>query len=780
MLAHPPSLSAAATLLLSLLLLPAATATSTQGVAFAASQTAPGANATPWTDASAQGQSQLQTKPYGRFLHITDLHPDTFYRHGSAVATGCHHKKPKSKKSKGNWRAGWWGTGVSDCDSPPRLVTSSLKWITDNFLPKTHGLRSEARASALDAQQQQNSSTAALGFDFIIWTGDSARHDIDDRLPRTLPEIFDLNRWTLKQIENAFPGVPIVPSMGNNDIFPHNILFSGPNPITKEFVRIWSEHIPEYEFHTFEQGGYYVKELLPNRLAAMSLNTLYFYDSNKAVEGCAKTKKRHGEREIDPGTAQLDWLEVQLDLLRQRKMQAHIIGHVPPTAGNYFPRCYKRYTDIVLRYQDTVVGQHFGHMNTDAFFIQEDQEALYAATEDAAALSESEQVMLAEDKLDVEEGEEEEDGEDIHVQGDAGLPGDLRLDFSSLPGKARTNEDYYSVFLVAPSIIPTYYPSIRVYTYNTSEADRYNGVFEDARRLAAEGASLDAADGANDEADGNDDDDDDKGEDDEEEGRLSLLGSFETASRHHHRPIPDKDRKKKHKKKHGGKKKRKTRHASPNSPSRTNTYLSLLGYSQWVMDIDAQNEHVERILDGTANATEALKRGEEVKKDNKGHKGKADKEERKRRQHEAERVEVEFRLEYATYEPHVLWQEFVAPRRGGGGEPGPGGPVPVPKPLLQAELDRLGVAPATLQADFAMQTAAEEQTKGEVDAEKKRRRHDKWRPPKAIRKLTDYSLPHLTVDTMLDLARRLVVDKKLWKRFVKRIYSESGYPKKRK
>ncbi len=47
----------------------------------------------------------------------------------------------------------------------------------------------------------------------------------------------------------------------------------------------------------------------------MSLNTLYFYDNNKAVDGCTKRGKG---KDVDPGTAQLDWLEVQLKLFRER------------------------------------------------------------------------------------------------------------------------------------------------------------------------------------------------------------------------------------------------------------------------------------------------------------------------------------------------------------------------------------------------------------------------------------------------------------------------------
>lgn len=34
--------------------------------------------------------------------------------------------------------------------------------------------------------------------------------------------------------------------------------------------------IPEYELHTFERGGYFAVEIVPNKLAVVSLNTLYW------------------------------------------------------------------------------------------------------------------------------------------------------------------------------------------------------------------------------------------------------------------------------------------------------------------------------------------------------------------------------------------------------------------------------------------------------------------------------------------------------------------------
>jgi endopolyphosphatase len=76
-------------------------------------------------------------------------------------------------------------------------------------------------------------------------------------------------------------------------------------------------------------------EVIPDKLAVISLNTMYFYDSNKgtmsplfpsrmfwlnlrtniAVEGCEYNDPD------DPGNLEFDWLEVQLEYFRDRHMQ---------------------------------------------------------------------------------------------------------------------------------------------------------------------------------------------------------------------------------------------------------------------------------------------------------------------------------------------------------------------------------------------------------------------------------------------------------------------------
>jgi hypothetical protein len=52
-------------------------------------------------------------KLHGRFLQITDMHPDPYYRAHASQSSSCHRKKPKKEKE----RSGYYGT-------PFRLVFS--------------------------------------------------------------------------------------------------------------------------------------------------------------------------------------------------------------------------------------------------------------------------------------------------------------------------------------------------------------------------------------------------------------------------------------------------------------------------------------------------------------------------------------------------------------------------------------------------------------------------------------------------------------------------------
>lgn len=118
--------------------------------------------------------------------------------------------------------------------------------------------------------------------DFVIWTGDSARHDNDEHIPRNNDQVIGSNQMLVDKFRDVFGNkkagrgfdIPIVPSFGNNDILPHNIFLKGPNKWTKTYADIWRPFIPEEQRHGFDRGGWFYVEVIPNKLAVFSLNTM--------------------------------------------------------------------------------------------------------------------------------------------------------------------------------------------------------------------------------------------------------------------------------------------------------------------------------------------------------------------------------------------------------------------------------------------------------------------------------------------------------------------------
>ena len=298
----------------------------------------------------------------------------------------------------------------------------------------------------------------------------------------------------------------------------------------------------------------------------------------------------------------LDWMEETLEKYRNQSMQVHLMGHVPPTSSSYFEHCYERYTDIVLRYQDTLVGQSFGHANVDAWYLQRNEPPKHGSL----------------------------------LENDAG----------------KLDADDYLTFFVSPSVVPTYLPSVRVWTYNTSRTG------------------------------------------------IDNMPSFQS---------PSALKKQKHA--------RLPRYTSPNSPSRKNTYLTPLGYSQWVLDLDKANRKYRK-------ETEA----------GKAHTG------------------LHYQLEYTTYQASTLWTQYLGSNEGNSEH------VPVPKHLLDRELARLDVPPPK---QFASSSKKEAGLTISL--------------PKKVQHMTRYGLSSCTVDEMLAWSKRMVSCKSLLSSKKKDKYSREGY-----
>ncbi|KAG0356896.1 Endopolyphosphatase [Podila minutissima] len=401
----------------------------------------------------------------GLFLHLTDIHPDEFYVQGSTVASSCHSLPNITSslidipKSEG----GYYGTPDSICDSPFSLVNATFDWIDKHLAPEV---------------------------DFVVWTGDNARHDSDNTHPRTQDEINTLNQRIAQKFLDTFGDpddptstrrrVPVVPSIGNNDVYPHNIMSAGPNPMLQTFAKLWSEFIPAQQINTFRRGGYYSSEVVPGKIAVVALNTLHFYIHNAAVNGCVR-----GEDE--PGAEEMDWLEAELDRLRDRGLLVYLTGHIPPEVKSYTPSCHTRYIRIALAYQDIIVGHLYGHANIDHFFLLSDRktetslregDVRRGAKQHRFMVPNAESIMDENEVKDMDQAEMNygtlDDGQH-HVATSVALSTYLEalwVQYDGIPNESDPSR--YAIIQVSPSMIPTYNPTLRVFSYqlgNVSDSE---------------------------------------------------------------------------------------------------------------------------------------------------------------------------------------------------------------------------------------------------------------------------------------------------------------------
>ncbi|KAK6443460.1 Endopolyphosphatase [Oleoguttula sp. CCFEE 5521] len=374
---------------------------------------------------------------------------------------------------RGTGPAGLYGAETSECDSPFALVNQTFSWIEKEF-------RND--------------------IDFIVWTGDSARHDNDEQHPRSVAQVAGLNEFLVQKMYESFgkrngdgededPNndyvIPIIPTLGNNDVLPHNIMQRGPNQWTRAYTRMWRQFIPEAQTHSFEQGGWFYVEAIPGKLAVFSLNTLYFFTSNAAVDGCAARS--------EPGYRQMEWLRIQLQFMRDRGMKAILIGHVPPARTDaktpWDETCWQKYTLWMQQYRDVVIAGLWGHMNYDHFFLQ-DFKAIDKDTLDGRM------------RTDSIEGQEN----DVHTAVSGEYFIDLREQWAKLPkppkksasgkgkkkgGKKNKKDrdkqrqrhkkyleniggvwaENYAVSFASASVVPNLLPVVRVFEYNTSGLD---------------------------------------------------------------------------------------------------------------------------------------------------------------------------------------------------------------------------------------------------------------------------------------------------------------------
>jgi endopolyphosphatase len=208
----------------------------------------------------------------------------------------------------------------------------------------------------------------------------------------------------------------------------------------------------------------------------------------------------------------MEWLRIQLQILRDRGMKAILIGHVPPARvdgkESWDETCWQKYALFARQFRDVIVGSVYGHMNIDHFMLQ-DFEHIDKDTENGRMVDRGQPSKLKSQIQLLEDGE-------VTVASASDYLLNLREAWAQLPAPPAksnkkshakaSNEDEeeesvwawlmskaskhkkddkeerrnylekiggryaerYAVTNVAPSVVPNYFPTLRIVEYNIS------------------------------------------------------------------------------------------------------------------------------------------------------------------------------------------------------------------------------------------------------------------------------------------------------------------------
>jgi hypothetical protein len=293
------------------------------------------------------------------------------------------------------------------------------------------------------------------------------RHDWDKKHKRKRRHVYELNQRVTDMVMDTFwfDSIPVIPSFGNNDVFPHNQI-GGPEKdgdLLSFYEQIWRPWIPKDQRNTFKQGGYFMVQVAP-RLHVLTLNTMYFYIKNHAIEHC-----HHLE---SPAYQQLVWFEAQLKQARSTQDRIYVIGHVPPSPRDYKGPCLTEYMRIASNYTDVIMGHFFAHLNMDHFLMFDGREFEKRKSMNSLLVEEDKkknQKVLAIEDYD--------DDQQVHVTRNIGAYldwlRDMYQDIDLLDDKRLppNTQPPLVVIQVSPSILPVYNPAIRIYQYEINGED---------------------------------------------------------------------------------------------------------------------------------------------------------------------------------------------------------------------------------------------------------------------------------------------------------------------
>jgi endopolyphosphatase len=201
----------------------------------------------------------------------------------------------------------------------------------------------------------------------------------------------------------------------------------------------------------------------------------------------------------------MEWLRIQLQLLRERGMKAILTGHVPParvdSKVSWDETCWQKYTLWMRQYRDVVLTSIYGHMNMEHFMLQDFHDiekhfrkgidvvsaTAYRGKSDVSAASTADylvglrnmfaKIPAVSEKSPLVENEEEESNSWLQFFQSTlsgGRTSSYRKKVTSYTRSKTTPlskiggefGERYSLSIVGASLVPNYLPTLRVFEYN--------------------------------------------------------------------------------------------------------------------------------------------------------------------------------------------------------------------------------------------------------------------------------------------------------------------------
>ncbi|EHK98829.1 putative endopolyphosphatase [Glarea lozoyensis 74030] len=296
------------------------------------------------------------------------------------------------------------------------------------------------------------------------------------------------------------------------------------------------------------------------------------------------------------------------------------MGHVPPARTDskalWDETCWQKYTLWLRQYRDIIVGGLYGHMNIDHFMLQDTKQITILGDEGASTADEDRDIM--DDELSIESANDyleelRQNWSDLPNPASALKdPKSVKHSGKSKKGKGKKGKggkgkkskkdklldkiggpwgERFHVTNVGPSVVPNYFPTIRIVEYNITGLDGVT-LWADTKVISKDTTEADWLD---EEAPLDVMDSDEEIEEElenDEETTSQDLDDEETSSKH-----------KKKKSKHGKKKRKHGKKptdpnltvpqaptkGTPPGPAYSPQSLTLLGYTQYFANLTAIN-----------------------------------------------------------------------------------------------------------------------------------------------------------------------------------------------